>query len=124
MRATVVEAVAANMQRAEPAVEVGGGRIGDFSFEQAAELAEARFGTLTTAGSYTPPKIAGPYKGSGVGPSPAYSYSACVVDLDADARTGLVHVNKIWIAPDVGPALNPLLATTPPEAPAYMSLAA
>src|SRR5258708_32458759 len=97
MRATVVEAVAANMQRAEPAVEVGGGRIGDFSFEQAAELAEAKFGTLTSAGSYTPPKIAGPYKGSGVGPSPAYSYSACVVGLDADAPPGQRQVNQTRI---------------------------
>src|SRR5260370_4920018 len=95
MRATLVEAVAAKMQRAEPAVEVGGGRIGDFSFEQAAQLAEAKFGTLTSARTYTPPKIPGPYKGSGVGPSPASSYSACVVDLAADARTGLVHGNKI-----------------------------
>src|SRR5258708_14677143 len=122
MRATLVEAVAAKMQRAEPAVEVGGGRIGDFSFEQASELAEAKFGTLTSAGSYTPPKIAGPYKGSGVGPSPAYSYSACVVDLDADARTGLVHVNKIWIAHDVGRAINPLLVEGQVEGSVYMGL--
>src|SRR5260370_3421466 len=122
MRARLVEAVAAKMQRAEPAVEVGGGRIGDFSFEQASELAEAKFGTLTSAGSYTQPKIAGPYKGSGVGPSPAYSYSACVVDLDADARTGLVHVNKIWIAHDVGRAINPLLVIGQVEGSVYMGL--
>jgi CO/xanthine dehydrogenase Mo-binding subunit len=122
MRAMLVEAVAAKMERAAAAIEVGRGRIGDFSFEQASELAEARFGTLTSAGSYTPPKIAGPYKGSGVGPSPAYSYSACVVDLDADARTGLVHVNKIWIAHDVGRAINPLLVEGQVEGSVYMGL--
>jgi 4-hydroxybenzoyl-CoA reductase alpha subunit len=122
MRAMLVEAVAAKLQREVSAIEVGGGRIGDFNFEQAAELAEARFGTLTSAGSYTPPKIAGPYKGSGVGPSPAYSYSACVVDLDADARTGLVHVNKIWIAHDVGRAINPLLVEGQVEGSVYMGL--
>jgi 4-hydroxybenzoyl-CoA reductase alpha subunit len=122
MRAMLVEAVAAKMQREASAIEVSGGRIGDFSFEQATELAEARFGTLTSAGSYTPPKIAGPYKGSGVGPSPAYSYSACVVDLDADSRTGLVNVNKIWIAHDVGRAINPLLVEGQVEGSVYMGL--
>src|SRR3989454_2052096 len=88
MRAMLVEAVEAN-----------GRRFGEVTFAEGSVLAEARFGTVTTAGSYTPPKIAGPYKGSGVGPSPAYSYSACVVDLDADPRTGLLHRNKVWIAP-------------------------
>ncbi|HKB18325.1 MAG TPA: molybdopterin cofactor-binding domain-containing protein [Candidatus Dormibacteraeota bacterium] len=111
MRALLVEAV-----------EASGRGYEDVSFEEASVMAEARFGTLTTAGSYTPPKIAGPYKGSGVGPSPAYSYSACVVDLDADARTGLVHVNKIWIAHDVGRAINPLLVEGQVEGSVYMGL--
>ena len=85
MREMLVAAAAAKMGSDPDAIAVGGGRIGDFTFEEASILAEARFGTLTSAGSYTPPKIAGPYKGSGVGPSPAYSYSACVIDLDANA---------------------------------------
>jgi CO/xanthine dehydrogenase Mo-binding subunit len=122
MRTILVEAVASKLEREPAAVGVGGGRIGDFSFEEASVLAEARFGTLTSAGSYTPPKIAGPYKGAGVGPSPAYSYSACVVDLDADARTGLLHVNKIWIAHDVGRAINPLLVEGQVEGSVYMGL--
>jgi len=111
MRALLVEAV-----------EAGGRTFDEVSFEEASILAEARFGTLTTAGSYTPPKIAGPFKGSGVGPSPAYSYSACVVDLDADARTGLLHVNKVWIAHDVGRAINPLLVEGQVEGSVYMGL--
>jgi 4-hydroxybenzoyl-CoA reductase subunit alpha len=122
MRAMLVEAAAAKMECGPDTVAVGGGRIGEFSFEEASILAEARFGTLTSAGSYTPPKIAGPYKGAGVGPSPAYSYSACVVDLDADARTGLVQVNKIWIAHDVGRAINPLLVAGQVEGSVYMGL--
>ncbi|MHB8588952.1 MAG: molybdopterin cofactor-binding domain-containing protein [Candidatus Dormibacteraceae bacterium] len=122
MRGMLVEAVAAKMKCNASVIEVGGGHIGDFSFEEASMLAEGRFGTLTSAGSYTPPKIAGPYKGSGVGPSPAYSYSACVVDLDADARTGLVQVNKIWIAHDVGRAINPLLVEGQVEGSVYMGL--
>ena len=111
MRALLVEAV-----------EAAGKRYEHVSFEDAAVLGEARFGTLTTAGSYTPPKIAGPYKGSGVGPSPAYSYSACVVDVDADARTGIVTVNKVWIAHDVGRAINPTLVEGQVEGSVYMGL--
>jgi 4-hydroxybenzoyl-CoA reductase alpha subunit len=111
MRAMLVEAV-----------EAAGRRYEDVKFEEACVLAEAKFGTLVSAGSYTPPKIAGPYKGSGVGPSPAYSYSACVVDLDADARTGLVHINKVWIAHDVGRAINPLLVEGQIEGSVYMGL--
>jgi 4-hydroxybenzoyl-CoA reductase alpha subunit len=111
MRAMLVEAV-----------EASGRAYDDVSFEEASVLAEARFGTLTSAGSYTPPKIAGPYKGSGVGPSPAYSYSACVVDLDVDGRTGMIRVNKIWIAHDVGRAINPLLVEGQVEGSVYMGL--
>jgi CO/xanthine dehydrogenase Mo-binding subunit len=122
MRAILVDAVALKMECEPAAIAVGDARIGDFSFEEASILAEARFGTLTSAGSYTPPKIAGPYKGAGVGPSPAYSYTACVVDLDADARTGLVQVNKIWIAHDVGRAINPLLVEGQVEGSVYMGL--
>jgi CO/xanthine dehydrogenase Mo-binding subunit len=102
--------------------EAAGGRLGEISFEEASILAEAKFGALTSAGSYTPPKIAGPYKGSGVGPSPAYSYSACVVDLDADPVTGLVRINKVWIAHDVGRAINPLLVEGQVEGSVYMGL--
>jgi 4-hydroxybenzoyl-CoA reductase subunit alpha len=111
MRAMLVEAV-----------EAKGKKFEEVTFEEASILAEARFGTLVSAGSYTPPKIAGPYKGSGVGPSPAYSYSACVVDLDADARTGQINVNKIWIAHDVGRAINPLLVEGQVEGSVYMGL--
>jgi CO/xanthine dehydrogenase Mo-binding subunit len=122
MRALLVEAAAAKMGHQPSEVEVGHGRIGDFSFEEASVLAEARFGALTSAGSYKPPKIAGPYKGSGVGPSPAYSYSACVVDVDADPRSGLVQVNKVWIAHDVGRAINPILVEGQIEGGVYMGL--
>src|SRR3981081_1504126 len=76
MRLILVGAVAVKMACEPGAVAVGSGRIGDFSFEEASVLAEARFGTLTSAGSYKPPKIAGPYKGSGVVPTPAYRNAA------------------------------------------------
>ncbi|MDG6987782.1 MAG: molybdopterin-dependent oxidoreductase [Nitrososphaerota archaeon] len=76
---------------------------------EAVRLAESKFGTLAAGGSYKPPKLAGPYKGSGVGPSPAFSYSACVAQVACDPTTGLVQVEEIWLAHDVGRAINPKL---------------
>src|SRR5204862_1438253 len=50
------------------------------SFAEAVQSAEAAEGTIGTVGSYTPPMSAGKYRGAGVGPSPAYYYSACVAE--------------------------------------------
>ncbi|HEY7201681.1 MAG TPA: molybdopterin cofactor-binding domain-containing protein [Candidatus Dormibacteraeota bacterium] len=124
MRDLLVEAVAERMgvHGDLSEIEVRDGRIGDFSFEEACVIGSARYGALSTSGSYRPPRIGGPFKGSGVGPSPAYSYSACVVDLEADARTGLIDVRKVWIAHDVGRAINPLLVIGQIEGSVYMAL--
>jgi CO/xanthine dehydrogenase Mo-binding subunit len=92
------------------------------TFAQAAQLAEAKHGALGAMGSYTPPKLAGPFKGSGVGPSPAYSYSACVIQVDVDPETGEIKVEKIWIAHDCGRAINPLLVEGQTEGGVYMGL--
>jgi CO/xanthine dehydrogenase Mo-binding subunit len=91
-------------------------------FAQAVQLAEAQGGVVTGTGSYTPPKLAGPYKGSGVGPSPAYSYSAAVVEVDCDRRTGEVRVPEVWIAHDIGRAINPMLVIGQVEGSVYMAL--
>src|SRR5262249_22302378 len=61
------------------------------SFADAVCLAEAAFGTIGTTGSYTPPRSAARFKGGGVGPSPTYSYSAAVVEVQVDAATGWIH---------------------------------
>ena len=91
-------------------------------FAQAVQLAEAQGGVVTGTGSYTPPKLAGPYKGSGVGPSPAYSFSAAVVEVDCDRRTGEVRVPEVWIAHDIGRAINPTLVIGQVEGSVYMAL--
>jgi 4-hydroxybenzoyl-CoA reductase subunit alpha len=67
-------------------------------------------GTIVTKGSYTPPKEAqgGKFKGAGVGPSPAYSYSAQVVEVTVDPETGVLKVDRVIAAHDCGRALNPL----------------
>ena len=92
------------------------------SFIEAVQAAEAQLGTLSAVGSYAPPKPPGRYKGAGVGPSPAYSFTACVVETEVDERTGWVHVPKIWIAHDIGRALNPTLARGQVIGGVYMGL--
>ncbi|MBI2555718.1 MAG: molybdopterin-dependent oxidoreductase, partial [Candidatus Rokubacteria bacterium] len=64
----------------------------------------------------------GKFKGSGVGPSPCYSYSACVAEVSVDPDTGDVKVDQVWIAHDVGRALNPLLVEGQVEGSVYMGL--
>src|SRR5207248_10038414 len=92
------------------------------SFAEAICLAEARFGTIGTVGSYSPPKSPALYKGGGVGPSPTYSYSAAVVEVAVNPLTGWVHVRKVWMAHDIGRALNPTLVRGQVEGSVYMGL--
>jgi 4-hydroxybenzoyl-CoA reductase alpha subunit len=92
------------------------------SFARAVELAEALHGVLAFPGSYAPPKRAGKYKGGGVGPSPCYSYSACVVELSVDDETGAIDLENVWIGHDVGRALNPLLVEGQVEGSVYMGI--
>ena len=92
------------------------------TFQEAVCIAEAAVGTIGTTGSYTPPKSPGHYKGSGVGPTPTYSYSAAVVEVDVDPHTGWITVPRVWIAHDIGRALNPTLARGQVEGSVYMGL--
>jgi 4-hydroxybenzoyl-CoA reductase alpha subunit len=92
------------------------------SFAEAVVLAESKFGTIGTVGSYTPPRSPGKFKGSGVGPSPAYSYSAAVAEVDVNPDTGIVVVERVWIAHDVGRSINPMLVMGQVEGSVYMGL--
>jgi CO/xanthine dehydrogenase Mo-binding subunit len=89
---------------------------------EAVGVAEARSGTIGTVGSYTPPKSAAKFRGGGVGPSPSYSYSAAVVEVEVDPETGVYTVPKIWVAHDLGRALNPAVAIGQIEGSVYMGL--
>ncbi|MDQ3586168.1 MAG: molybdopterin-dependent oxidoreductase, partial [Acidobacteriota bacterium] len=85
-------------------------------------LAETKFGTIGTVGSYTPPRSPGHFKGAGVGPSPAYSYSAAIAEVDVDPATGFVTVERIWIGHDIGQSINPMLVMGQVEGGVYMGL--
>ena len=92
------------------------------SFVDAVQWAEAKFGTLGSVGSYTPPRRGGKFKGAGVGPSPNYSYSACVAEVTCDPESGLYRVDKLWLAHDIGQAINEKLVIGQVEGSAYMGL--
>ncbi len=92
------------------------------TFQEAVCLAEAVVGTIGTTGSYTPPKSAAKFKGGGVGPSPTYSYTAAVVEVEVDPGTGWITVPRVWIAHDIGRAINPTLVRGQVEGSVYMGL--
>ena len=129
LRAVVFKAVAAKLEVDAATLEARERKVGvahdwdkAVDFARAVELAEAMHGVLAFAGSYAPPKRAGKYKGGGVGPSPCYSYSACVVELSVDEDTGEVELHDVWIAHDIGRALNPLLVEGQVEGSVYMGI--
>jgi 4-hydroxybenzoyl-CoA reductase subunit alpha len=92
------------------------------TFAEAVVLAESKFGTIGTVGSYTPPRSPGKFKGAGVGPSPAYSYSAAVAEVDVDVETGIVTVERVYIGHDIGQSINPVLVMGQVEGSVYMGL--
>jgi 4-hydroxybenzoyl-CoA reductase alpha subunit len=92
------------------------------TFAEAVVLAESKFGTIGTVGSYSPPRSPGKFKGAGVGPSPAYSYSAAVAEVDVDPETGILTVERVWIAHDIGQSINPALVMGQVEGSVYMGL--
>ncbi len=121
--------VAAKLGVTVPHVAFADGRVFDtaepekgISFAEAVQLAEASVGTVGTVGSYTPPQSPGRYRGAGVGPSPAYSYSAAVAEVAVDPETGIVTVPTIWIAHDVGQCINAAAVMGQVEGSIYMGL--
>ena len=89
-------------------------------FAQAAQYAEKMFGTLGATGSYTPPKLVGKYKGAGVGPSPAYTFTCCVAEVEVDRETGILEVKKLTVGHDLGRAINPVVCEGQIEGGMYM----
>ncbi len=130
VRERIAAAAAAELGIAPERCAFASGRIFDreepdraLAFVDAARAAEARCGTLVGVGSYTPPAdLHGDFKGSGVGPSPAYSYSACVAEVEVDFETGEVRVERIVLAHDCGRALNPSIVEGQIEGSAYMGM--
>ncbi len=128
-RDLLAQAVSRTLQVPVERVSFGERRVFDaeapehgVTFQEAVCIAEAQFGTIGTTGSYTPPKSAAKFKGGGVGPSPTYSYTAAVVEVEVDPETGWITVPSVWIAHDIGRSLNPTLVRGQVEGSVYMGL--
>jgi 4-hydroxybenzoyl-CoA reductase subunit alpha len=81
------------------------------SFEEVVSEALKDDGTITVTGTYsTLPESHGgkKYRGAAIGGTMGYSYSAQVVEVTVDEDTGVVTVDKVWVAHDCGKALNRL----------------
>jgi 4-hydroxybenzoyl-CoA reductase subunit alpha len=81
------------------------------TFEEVVTEALKDTGTITVTGNYsTIPESHGgkKYRGSAIGGTMGYSYSAQVVEVTVDEETGVVTVDKVWVAHDCGKALNRL----------------
>lgn len=129
VRGMLAQAAAAKLEVPEARIAFADRRVFDVAapergmdFADAVVAAEVRLGTIGATGSYTPPPSPGRYRGAGVGPSAAYSYSAAIVEVDVNPETGWVTVPKIWIGHDIGRVLNPVLARGQVEGGVYMGL--
>jgi 4-hydroxybenzoyl-CoA reductase subunit alpha len=81
------------------------------SFDEVVAEALTDAGTLTVTGNYsTIPESHGgrKYRGAAIGGTMGYSYSAQVVEVSVDEETGVVTIDKVWVAHDCGKALNRL----------------
>jgi 4-hydroxybenzoyl-CoA reductase subunit alpha len=81
------------------------------TFDEVVAEALTDAGTITVTGNYsTLPESHGgkKYRGSAIGGTMGYSYSAQVVEVSVDEETGVVTVDKVWVAHDCGKALNRL----------------
>jgi 4-hydroxybenzoyl-CoA reductase alpha subunit len=128
-RALLARGAAAKLDIPVERVQFAEGRVFDvqapehgISFADAVGAAESTLGTIGTVGSYKPPRSPGRYRGAGVGPSAAYSYSAAVAEVEVDPETGIVRVPTIWIAHDIGRSINPALVMGQVEGSVYMGL--
>ncbi|HEX9398199.1 MAG TPA: molybdopterin cofactor-binding domain-containing protein [Burkholderiales bacterium] len=126
VKTMIANAAAEHLEVSPDRLQFENGRVffenKSLAFAEAVGLAEEKFGTIGAVGSYKPPRGPGRYKGAGVGPSPAYSYTACVVEAEVDEKTGWITVPKIWIAHDIGRTINPVLARGQVEGSVYMGL--
>ena len=130
LRDVICKAVAQEWGVDKKRVRMGSGEVFDqedrercIPTRKAFHIAEEKFDTLGSTGSYNTPTLGGDYRGGTIGASPAYSFTAHVVEVDVDEETGRITVQNCWIAHDCGRALNPMLVAGQIEGSAYMGIA-
>jgi CO/xanthine dehydrogenase Mo-binding subunit len=130
LRGRMIDAVAANWEIPAEQVGVALGFYHDkqdsgrqLGIAEVLQLAEAATGTLGATGGYRTRKVGGDYRGGTIGASPAYSTTAHVAEVSVDRDTGIVRVDKVWVAHDCGRALNPVMVEGQIEGSVYMGYA-
>ena len=81
------------------------------TFNEAVTEALKESGTITVTGNFStiPASHGGKkYRGAAIGGTMGYSYAAQVVEVTVDEETGVITVDKVWVAHDCGKALNRL----------------
>ncbi len=126
LRALIFEAVAAHLDCPADALTAHSDAIhhGETSvpWVEAVILAETMHGTLGAEGSYRPPPIGNRFRRQSVGPSPAYSFTAQVAEVSVDEDTGILQIDKVWCAHDLGRVLHPEIAEGQVEGCVYMGV--
>ncbi len=130
LRKQVVQTIAEHWEVPEKRVRLVGGHALDLEdperhmpSREAFQMTEVRFDTLGSTGSYNTPTLGGDYRGGTIGASPAYSFTAHIVEVEVDEETGRIRVPKVWCAHDCGRALNPMLVAGQIEGSVYMGIA-
>lgn len=130
LRGQIVEAVATEWDVEQRRVRLIEGRVIDLedpersiSSAEAFQITEVRFDTLGSTGSYNTPTLGGDYRGGTIGASPAYSFTAHVVEVEVCEETGRIKLDDVWVAHDCGRALNPMIVAGQMEGSAYMGAA-
>jgi 4-hydroxybenzoyl-CoA reductase subunit alpha len=117
LKAVLIAAAARKLEARPEDVEctdevfrVGNGNQSTLPFADVVAAALVDEGAITVKGSFTCPPDAqgGKHRGGAVGSTMGFSYAAQVVEVSVDEETGLITVDKVWVALDCGYAINPL----------------
>ena len=117
LKRILVAAAAKKLDASPETVECDGeifrvaGQDPGLKFSEVVKAALIDTGPITVKGSFTSPQeFMGDkrVRGSAIGATMGFCYAAQVVECSVDDVTGKVTAHKVWVAVDVGRAINPL----------------
>ena len=118
LKGILVKAAAKKLDAREEDIEVidelfmvSGSQDPGLTFQEVVKAAMVDSGTITVKGTFTcPTEFQGDkrIRGSAIGATMGFCYAAQVVEASVDEITGKVTAHQVWVAVDVGKALNPL----------------
>jgi len=116
LKTILIKAAAKKLEANESDIEcgevfrVGKGEQSSLPFADVVAAALVDEGAITVKGTFTTPVDAqgGKHRGGAVGSTMGFSYAAQVVEVSIDDASGLVSVDRVWVALDCGHAINPL----------------